>query len=33
MTVQLYRHPFSSETWTALIAFYETGTPFEFRVL
>ena len=27
----LYGHPFSSYTWKALIALYETGTPFEFR--
>ena len=33
MTVQLFGHPFSSYTWKALIAFYETGTPFEFRAL
>lgn len=31
MTLQLYGHPFSSYTWKALIALYETGTPFEFR--
>ncbi|MEK6542596.1 MAG: glutathione S-transferase family protein [Pseudomonadota bacterium] len=31
MTLQLYGHPFSSYTWKALIPFYETGTPFEFR--
>lgn len=29
--LQLYGHPFSSYTWKALIALYETGTPFEFR--
>jgi glutathione S-transferase len=29
----LYGHPFSSYTWKALIAFYETDTPFEFRTL
>lgn len=28
---ELYGHPFSSYTWKALIALYETGTPFEFR--
>jgi glutathione S-transferase len=31
VTLQLYGHPFSSYTWKALIALYETGTPFEFR--
>lgn len=31
--IELYGHPFSSYTWKALIPFYETGTPFEFRVL
>ena len=31
MTLLLYGHPFSSYTWKALIALYETGTPFEFR--
>ena len=29
----LYGHPFSSYTWKALIAFYETDTPVEFREL
>ena len=33
MTVQLFGHPFSSYTWKALIALYENGTPFDFRVL
>ena len=33
MTLELYGHPFSSYTWKALIALYETGTPFEFRML
>lgn len=28
---ELYGHPFSSYTWKALIALYETGVPFEFR--
>lgn len=27
----LYGHPFSSYTWKALIPFYDTDTPFEFR--
>lgn len=31
MALELYGHPFSSYTWKALIPFYETGTPFEFR--
>lgn len=31
MTLELYGHPFSSYTWKALIALYETGIPFEFR--
>ena len=29
--VELFGHPFSSYTWKALIALYETGMPFEFR--
>ena len=29
--IELYGHPFSSYTWKALIALYETETPFEFR--
>ena len=33
MTPILYGHPFSSYTQKALIAFYETGAPFEFRTL
>lgn len=31
MTPELFGHPFSSYTWKALIAFYETATPFVFR--
>jgi glutathione S-transferase len=31
MTLELFGHPFSSYTWKALIALYETGTAFEFR--
>ena len=31
MSLELYGHPFSSYTWKALIALYETATPFEFR--
>jgi glutathione S-transferase len=33
MALELFGHPFSSYTWKALIALYEIGTPFEFRVL
>jgi glutathione S-transferase len=33
MTLKLYAHPFSSYCWKALIALYENGTPFEFRLL
>ena len=29
--LELFGHPFSSYTWKALIALYETGTPFDFR--
>ncbi|WP_454884558.1 glutathione S-transferase family protein [Sphingomonas oryzagri] len=29
----LHAHPFSSYSWKVLIALYENGTPFEFRVL
>jgi glutathione S-transferase len=29
--LELFGHPFSSYTWKALIALYETGKPFEFR--
>ena len=31
MKLELFGHPFSSYTWKALIALYETATPFEFR--
>ena len=31
--LQLYAHPFSSYCQKALVAFYENGTPFEFRML
>ena len=31
--MQLFAHPFSSYCWKVLIALYENGTPFEFRVL
>ncbi len=33
MALELFGHPFSSYTWKALIALYETGTPFAFRML
>jgi glutathione S-transferase len=33
MTLRLYAHPFSSYCQKALIALYENGTPFEFRML
>jgi glutathione S-transferase len=31
VSIELFGHPFSSYTWKALIALYETGVPFEFR--
>ena len=33
MTLTLYGHPFSSYCQKVLIALYENGTPFEFRIL
>jgi glutathione S-transferase len=33
MTLKLYAHPFSSYCQKVLIALYENGTPFEFRML
>lgn len=33
MALELFGHPFSSYTWKALIAFYETDTAFEFRMV
>ncbi|WP_309607045.1 glutathione S-transferase family protein [Phenylobacterium sp.] len=33
MTLQLFAHPFSSYSQKAIIAFYETGTPFTLRKL
>jgi glutathione S-transferase len=33
MTLDLYAHPFSSYCQKVLIAFYENGTPFRFRML
>jgi len=31
VSLELFGHPFSSYTWKALIALYDTKTPFEFR--
>lgn len=31
--IELFGHPFSSYTWKALIAFYESGIPFAFRII
>jgi len=31
VTIELFGHPFSSYTWKALIALYESDTPFTFR--
>jgi glutathione S-transferase len=33
MSLTLYAHPFSSYSWKVLIALYENGTPFTYRVL
>jgi glutathione S-transferase len=33
MTLKLYAHPFSSYCQKALVALYENGTPFEWRLL
>jgi glutathione S-transferase len=33
MTLKLYAHPFSSYCQKVLIALYENGTPFEYRIL
>jgi glutathione S-transferase len=33
MSLELFGHPFSSYTMKALIALYENGTPFDFRIL
>ena len=32
MTLRLFAHPFSSYCWKALIALWENGTPFEYRI-
>lgn len=31
--IELFAHPFSSYSWKALIAFYETGAPFTYRII
>jgi glutathione S-transferase len=33
MAVALYAHPFASYCWKVLIALYENGTPFEYRMV
>lgn len=33
MVIQLFGHPFSSSTWKAEIALYESDTPFDFRMM
>ena len=33
MTLQLYGHPFASYAWKPIIAAYERGVPFEFRMV
>jgi glutathione S-transferase len=33
MALTLYAHPFSSYCWKAIIALYENGTPFAFRMI
>lgn len=33
MPIQLYGHPFASFVWKPLIAAYERGVPFEFRMV
>jgi glutathione S-transferase len=33
MVIQLFGHPFSSYTWKAKIALYESDTPFSFRMI
>jgi len=33
MSLTLYAHPFASYCWKALIALYENGTPFTYRVI
>jgi glutathione S-transferase len=31
--IEFFGHPFSSYTWKALIALYETGAPFSYRII
>jgi glutathione S-transferase len=33
MSLTLYAHPFSSYCWKVLIALYENGTPFRYRIV
>ena len=33
MSLTLYAHPFSAYCWKVLIALYENGTPFRYRIL
>jgi glutathione S-transferase len=33
MSLTLYAHPFAAYCWKALIALYENGTPFRYRVI
>lgn len=33
MALALYSHPFSSYCWKVLISLYESGTPFEYRIV
>lgn len=33
MPLKLYAHPFSSYCQKVLVALYESGTPFEYRML
>ncbi|WP_234942309.1 glutathione S-transferase N-terminal domain-containing protein [Sinorhizobium medicae] len=33
MTLELYGHPFASFVWKPLIALYERGIPFTFKMI
>jgi glutathione S-transferase len=33
MSLTLYAHPFASYCWKVLIALYENGTPFRYRII
>ena len=33
MSLTLYAHPFAAYCWKVLIALYENGTPFTYRVI